>query len=373
MNQPAVSRERLPSHVWVVMFDAIQRPLTFDDVVDSEQVSEQPLRFNAFDDLDSGSDYFEQFVAQDVRHDVSDVERLGGAKAFQALFKSIRQAGPVAAVHLKIAGSEISFDASGHSISGMIEEAGGFHTDVEIDGLDDGSSALNDAQKSFLHTASLVWISVSSAIEDAEDSFGVQEQVLRTIQSLRQELCADKPPMLIVTGLRGIAKPLSAPLECSLDENEIHLPLWIDHGAQHPGRIQSLAGSQDLLPTIADALGAVLPLESEGASDVGKPMSLLRHSKRLAGSTAADSTSSASSPEPMNDRILTIVGDNWTALRAQQYLLVRRTANAGEDETGEPELVRQMFLKPDDAWNVNDMIVPYEAVADEMEARALGS
>ncbi len=373
MSQSVVPQPPMAPRVWVVMFDAIQRPLSFDSVVAPEQLPEQPVRFNAFDDLDSGSDYFEQFVVQDIRCNVSDADRLGGAKSFQILFNLIRQAGPLAAIHLKTAGSKASFDASGHSIEGMIEEAGGLRAEVEINGVDHGSSELTDDQRNVLRTALLVWLSIPSTTEDAAGNFAVQEQALRAILSWRQRLFADEPPLLIVTGLRGIAKPLSAPLECALDENEIHLPLWIDHGAQHPGRIQSLAGSLDLLPTIADSLGIIVALDDANASDVGKPMSLLCHSRRQIGAITLDSTVPSASPDTTDDRILTIVGDNWIALRAQQYLLVRKSATAGNDDASEPEPVRQMFLKPDDAWNVNDMIVPYEAIADEMEARALGS
>ena len=77
--------------------------------------------------------------------------------------------------------------------------------------------------------------------------------------------------------------------------------------------------------------------------------------------------------QDMMDRAMTIIGEGWTALRSQQYLLVRRMTEANEDDAVEPELFRQMFLKPDDAWNVNDVIGPYEAIADEMETRVFGS
>ncbi len=80
---------------------------------------------------------------------------------------------------------------------------------------------------------------------------------------------------------------------------------------------------------------------------------------------------------PGNDRLLRLTGDSWAGLRSQQYLLVRMTQSDSlqiMESENEPEpaevSVRHLYLKPDDVWNVQDMIVAYEAIADEMESLA---
>lgn len=215
--------------------------------------------------------------------------------------------------------------------------------------------------------ASLVWFSVASSA--AEDRDGFQETVLRHIVSLQRALPENERPMLMVSGMKGIPRRLESPLESGLDENLIQLPLWIDRGLQHPRRIQSLVGSFDLVPTIADAFGCELPAHPEGTPEVSRPMSMLTADKRRFDGGITNDDPKAESGQHVADRILIIHGDDWSALRAQQYLLVQKAANMDDAGTHESESARQMFLKPDDTWNVNNMIVPFETIADEMEAR----
>jgi hypothetical protein len=70
-----------------------------------------------------------------------------------------------------------------------------------------------------------------------------------------------------------------------------------------------------------------------------------------------------------SDRLLRLVGDGWSALRSQQYLLVSAEKQDQDSEAMDSGLDRRrLYLKPDDVWNVHDSIVTYEAVADEMDA-----
>jgi hypothetical protein len=70
-----------------------------------------------------------------------------------------------------------------------------------------------------------------------------------------------------------------------------------------------------------------------------------------------------------SDRLLRLVGDSWSALRSQQYLLVTAEMQDQNAKTMDLGLDRRrLYLKPDDVWNVHDSIVTYEAVADEMDA-----
>jgi hypothetical protein len=83
--------------------------------------------------------------------------------------------------------------------------------------------------------------------------------------------------------------------------------------------------------------------------------------------------------KPLPDRLLRLVGDSWTALRTQQYLHVQPEAQ--KDPSCNPEAppeetartTRRLYLKPDDLWNVNDAVVSYAEIANQMEATAAES
>ncbi|MEI7701614.1 MAG: hypothetical protein WCK86_17580, partial [Planctomycetia bacterium] len=63
-----------------------------------------------------------------------------------------------------------------------------------------------------------------------------------------------------------------------------------------------------------------------------------------------------------SDRMLRLKGDGWTGLRTQQYLLVVNAPSEKEEFAAEEPLL-QLYLKPDDYWNVNNVIVSYGEIA----------
>ncbi|MGV2332910.1 MAG UNVERIFIED_CONTAM: hypothetical protein LVR18_01830 [Planctomycetaceae bacterium] len=61
-------------------------------------------------------------------------------------------------------------------------------------------------------------------------------------------------PVWLVTGLRGVSRQLQQPFESGADESLMHVPVWWREPSSAGTRLQSLCGSFDLLPTLAELL-----------------------------------------------------------------------------------------------------------------------
>ena len=343
--------------VWVVIFDQ----LTVDE---------------ACDQLDLESTFFEQFMLQDVRSTAGAADLFGGDPAF-----------------IKLAGAMAASDQSASLISLTVND----RTAVDDCVRDDLEAAMRrcgvpviavaacccggrEASKQLAScsievsspvSANLVWIEASVAM--SLDSANGRQRVLDFVEDLlrgRAEQSA-KLPVLIVTSRRGDDCEVRKPLQSGLSENRIHAPLWIRHGAEHACRVQALAGSFDLLPTISEFLSHALPsgnfvpsaisgTTEESESPVDEMSSPLSSSP-----TSLDRLCGA--PQVCPDRLLKLCGDGWKAARTENFLLVisgsRKTESDGHDSE---ESSRRLFVKPDDRFNVSDVAGTYATVADEL-------
>ena len=182
------------------------------------------------------------------------------------------------------------------------------------------------------------------------------------------------PLVLIVSSQRGYERSIKDPFFTSCDEGLIHAPLWIERPVGHSCRVQSLAASFDLLPTVLEFLTGMTQQALITDSIADRATHVLTELSGQSLSLASAILSFC----PGKDRLIRLKGKNWTALRSQQYLLVfpedvapndtevDRTTSA--DRHQRP--ARKLFLKPDDIWNVHDVIVTYESIADEMQSLA---
>ena len=378
--------------VWVLMFESLSlefvcrnsisitegKPEKNSEVVTDSPISDEAATilqrtYTSFDDLDIGSSFFEQYLIQDARSGVNAAEILGGEKALVHFQQQLRKNGCLiasvvcrAADYAKNAVEDVS------PLSGS--ESGATTIQVSLTSMLEKENRLSEqliTVPEFLE-ADLVWFDIQD--RSSTDELVSSASILGEILELRRRVSAEpsEQPILIVSSLRGSSRTVATPFVGGCDESLIHVPLWIDEGNGHARRLQRLAGSFDLLATLAEYL------TGEPANEPsGKPTVLATPSDTEAESQ--DTFSLAVGPKSLQplltgidcegDRLLRLVGDGWTALRSQQYLLVSAEVHDHDSETISSGLEqRRLYLKPDDFWNVNDSIVTYEAVADEMDA-----
>ena len=382
-KQPGLHRRS----VWVLMFESLSLEFVCRDLSSATEngpgtVAEDPAgdeaasirqaAWTSFDDLDIGSSFFEQYLIQDARGGAKAAEILGGEEVLSRFQQVLRQDGRlIASVVVRATDQETS----------VVKESLPLWTS-ELDDSVIHVSLKSSLGKQFslseqlmilpgFREADLVWFDVQG-LSSADESER-PETILGEILELRRSVSPEpvEQPILIVSSLRGSSRTVAPPFDGGCDEGLIHVPLWIDEGRGHSRRLQKLVGSFDLLPTLAEYLTGGPAVKPPGTPvDPDTPIETkaeLQDAFRLAvGSRSLRPLLTGC--DCGGDRLLRLVGDGWTALRSQQYLLVS-TESKDEDFglTSSGLDRRQLYLKPDDSWNVNDSIVPYETVADEME------
>lgn len=391
-RQPGLHRRS----VWVLMFESLslefvhesvrEDPTAFTDVVgegkpdavehglavDEANVTAQKA-YTTFDDLDMRSAFFEQYLIQDARSGVTTADVLGGEEAWRHFQQLLRQRDCVMAnVVLSKADEQAEIDSDPTLLKGFESSAVAIH--ISLKSLSEQGDSLSEQLKddSRIRDADLLWIDVRNG--SLKQDLVWLALISGKIRELRRRFVGDpaEQPVLIVSSLRGSSRTVAPPFISGCEESLIHVPLWIDDGNGHARRLQELAGSFDLLPTLADYLigepaneRSQIPTHSPASSDTEVE--------------SKDTASLAVGPRSLrpilrdfgcgSDRLLRLVGDGWSALRSQQYLLVSAETQDQDSEAMDLGLDRRrLYLKPDDVWNVHDSIVTYEAVADEMDA-----
>jgi hypothetical protein len=340
--------------------------------VDKAEVTAQKT-FTAFDDLDMRSAFFEQYLIQDARSGITTADVLGGEETLRTFLQLLKQHGfRIASIVLGKVDPGADIDSDSALLKGCEPGAASIQISLNSPAEEGGLLSERVVADSRIRDANLLWIEVRNGRSNQDSSWS--ELIAGEIEKLRQRFFGEPAdyPILIVSSLRGPARTVRPPFIGGCEESLIHVPLWIDDGKGHTRRLQKLAGSFDLLPTLTDYLMGE-PQDEHMRAPTGAP---------LAGDEDAeskDAVSLATGPQslrPMlrdfhgeSDRLLRLVGDGWSALRSQQYLLVSAEKQDQDSEAMDSGLDRRrLYLKPDDVWNVHDSIVTYEAVADEMDA-----
>jgi hypothetical protein len=373
---------KLPRKVRVVMFDrlpfdpsgtgSVPVELTLaasnhESISTASAASGDEAKSSPLEDLDLHCAFFEQYLLQDARSSATVSSVLGGEGAVPEFLRLLRERGlSINCIHL----------ATSHEAhpqrSGFFSEAAQIDPVQMIVSSDGHTDSTSEQLKSAL-SGDLVWIDVVTS--DPEHSAESVNRVLAWLSSERERTGPpDDCPITLITVLRGNDWPVKAPLKSGISEPSIQVPLWIDCGGMDPGvtqgcRLQALAGSFDLLPTILELMTGESPaaVTKTGAVAASHPLTTGPISLWPAFSQFLT----------MPDRILPMQGDHWSAWRTQNFLLVlpaaqesTSTASAAADESWDQsaEVRAQLYLKPDDYWNVNNVIVSYEAVAEQILA-----
>ncbi|MFM7057172.1 MAG: hypothetical protein ACKO2P_09660 [Planctomycetota bacterium] len=349
--------------VWLILFDPLPEIQPRSPAV-------------AFDGLESQSMVFEQYLLQDIREQSTMDDYLGGAESIGNHSRSLAcVAGRSVWLQVRVddAAAEITLPASfkAPALTAVLQPQIFSLSTEFFDGIPEPLSAA-------VSNARFVLVTVRSGGRTTEESAAtthmagpvermrVADQVLARLQALAAAARdGQTTPVWLVTGFRGVSRPLERPFDSGADESQLHVPLWWTEPLSAGTRLQNLCGSFDLLPTLAELLRshtgstpspsmemADATVDGEAERAVSEPVSLL--SAQLQGSRGGD-------------RLLRLHHDAWEGLRTSQYFLVQPLQGLDEENADAGEFSKQqLYLKPEDYWNVNNSIVSFAEIAREM-------
>ena len=368
--------------VWVLIFDrypvdvaSLESQCIGGLTPAAHQQHEDP-----FDRLDLESTCFEQFLLQDVRSNISADKVFGGEAAFRKLAEAMTAARQTASlVSLKVHGALITDHADSNAMESSLRRCGmPLHAAISLDCSNrDIAASVGDgdehADRAFL--SNLVWMEacIVSAANAADAAMKVLDSVFMRLQS--RSAHDGHCPVLMVTFRRGDERDVREPLKSGTADNRMHVPLWIHPHAGHACRVQTLAGSFDLLPTIETFLGSADASDEASPPDVDQIADLSERVVASAQQLSPDARSLAflcGAPQVCPDRLLKLHGDGWKGARTEEFLLLiseRRQSDTDKTESdgdGSEEPSRRLFVKPDDRYNVNDLSGTYATAADEL-------
>lgn len=364
--------------VWVLMFDEFPADLALESGSDfnsgdgSSSASE--FCYSAFDELELTSAYFEQFIIQDTCENSGMMDVLGGRQHVSALLEGIRRVTDAVRQIRLVFGDQQNHEPQIPAFRNRVFEVSDRSRSDEfvfLSGFPDNRT-LTDLFRS-LHDEKdldLLWLNVELRCELRNREWA--ENIVSMVRNFLYDRDGASRPVLLVTSLRGRERRVDLPFSSEGNEGRMHAPLWIDAGLDNACRIQSLVGSFDLLPTIAEYLaGSEAHCLKDRCSETAEDTRGLGR-VNLSSVSLVPYISGISQYE---DRLIIIDGGSWAGARTQDYFLVRRTPlkNTAStilrescDEAGHAE-ARFLFLKPDDYWNVNNVVATYESIADELE------
>jgi hypothetical protein len=377
--------------VWVLIFDRYPMADESREAAETQSIDQLPLaagQHNAgtFDRPDLESTCFEQFLLQNVRSDAEAFDVFGGEAALSQLAAAMTANNQTTSlVRLNSGYADLKGDAEFEAMqTSLLNCRMPLNCKAKLD-CSGGSETRSDRVEQ-AYSASLVWMEARAAL--SADLAVEYDQILDFVfeqlqhQTTREKRC----PVLIVTFRSGNEHFVRPPLSCGIAENRIHVPLWIRPNPGHACRVQALAGSFDLLPTIATFLGSAaasdeacppdVPLTDRSAASISRGAAPLVNIAFALGnertypdantcnatevnvgkdkSTARDQSSSVRSddkqelirkssqdvvevvlpsgtrslaflcgaPQVCPDRLLLLCGDGWRAARTEEFLLV---------------------------------------------------
>ncbi|HCP12873.1 MAG TPA: hypothetical protein DIT89_11110 [Planctomycetaceae bacterium] len=327
--------ETPPAPVWLLILDSCPLPSTEPPATQADQ----PLHWHPFDDLDCQSLCFEQYYSQNPAPETNLADYLGGPAACSEFQTRLSNAAK-SCQHISLR----------------------FPADCGTK-LPHGQPWLTPSPTTALPSTEQNSTPPDLLILSANgcESFETLTEILKWILQQRTHCTvAGCPPTLIVTALQGVAVKVPQHFTAACSEALIHVPLWILSRGIHSARLQTLCGSHDLLPTIAQLL-SLPPLQNDHcpAPDDVTPPALLQTPVSLLCVRELH-------PE-INPRLLTIAGGEWVGLRTQHYFLVHPVNLPNNDDVLQ---TCSLYQKPDDFWNVNNSIVACEEIARAMLAAA---
>lgn len=370
--------------VWVLIFDRYPGDVAFEESRESHFTGEvtPTARLGndgAFDRLNLESTCFEQFLLQDVRGKVGVHEVFGSEPAWSRLSDALAAAGQTVSlvslkadrtsgsIHHDCLAMESFLQRSHIPLSAVIEWNPGTISHA-------GSGVGNSDQSLEAFSASMVWLEaeVTSVDDPAKEAKQILDFVLDRLKTHSET--DQQSPVLLVTFRKGDDFFVREPLKSGMAENRLHVPLWIRPNDGHACRVQALAGSFDLLPTIMTFLGSTDAADEASPPDVAQIADLSERIvvTQLLSSEPLSLAFLCGAPQVCQDRLLKLRGDGWKAARTEEFLLVisnSRESDAGETESdgdSSEEPSRRLYVKPEDRFNVNDVSKTYATTADEL-------
>lgn len=350
--------------IWLVLFDPLP-----------ELHAESPSA--ALECLESRSLVFEQYLIQDVREQATLDDYFGGAEAVSSWAEALRlSAGRNVWLQLAADDSPATRAAAAVVTAPALVAAlqpDVFRLQTHLPEMFP-ESLLKSVSKAHLVlvTVRLRTLPVQES-ESVSNPFSAADQkqavdhTLASLERLAATACHEKEaPVWLVTGFRGPSRPLTSPFESGADESQFHVPLWWTEPLSAGTRLQSLCGSFDLLPTLAELL-----CKHEEATELDASEEAV--ATKVAAETRAEPCAPVSLLSPQlegtagGERLLKLRHDSWQGLRTSQYFLVQPREKPSEDAEDSGEFAgQQLYLKPEDYWNVNNSIVSYAEIAREM-------
>lgn len=330
---------------WLVLFDCLQMP--------SIKLQES-MTTDFVDQLEVRSVFFEQFLIQDSRTDTDLGDALGGRECCEAFLRQLTHHGHT------FRQLQIATDSEADIVP-RVDEGRLFpgHSPLQTLLLTSNSiDTLSPEDRHKLRDTDVLLITIATPAHSA-DTGAMANHGLALIQKLAEHLFNDGgKPTLFVTALRGTPCPAPPSLEFGIDEGLVRVPAWYQNPEMGAGRVQTICGSYDLLPSILGWIKTVSADPSATSAPAAEQPSEVCFRGTLQLFTELPGAEDS-------ERMLRLQGDGWTALRTQQYLLVTHN-NTGHDAYAPEEPRRQLYLKPDDYWNVNDVLVSYGEIASLM-------
>ncbi|MCA9009952.1 MAG: hypothetical protein KDB01_09415 [Planctomycetaceae bacterium] len=256
--------------VWVLIFGRYpigdeSREAAKTQSIDNVLVQTVPDTAGIFDRLDLQSTCFEQFMLQNIRSDAEAFDVFGGEAACLRLAAAMMANDQTASLIRLFGGhTDLNADAEFEAMQTTLQRYQmPLRSVVKRDCRSEAETESDIIDQAY--SASLVWMEAHANL--SSDSAVEYDQILDFVfeQLQHQTTRGNRCPILIVTFRSGHEHFVRQPLSCGIAENRIHVPLWIRPSHGHVCRVQALAGSFDLLPTIATFLG------SAGASDEACP------------------------------------------------------------------------------------------------------
>lgn len=287
---------------------------------------------DGLEQLELTSTCFEQFLLQDVRDGAGLMQLLGGDSAVAEWTERLRAGGRSVRRLLIEPSTTPPGDAAGQT---RVRDP---RLPVDESFIWQLPTAWDDSLTATLQATDLVWICVD--IPADQELLAV---IFDRIRSISRE-----DSTLVLTTLDA-CHPVPDPTFVSdADVTQTHVPLWIREPGRWFQRTQSLVGSFELLPAVVQTLLGDPP---DGLPRRSLVNDLLTH------------------PRP-DERCIRLTGPGWTAVRSDRFLLVTRDPGADDDASDSAAEHRRLYLKPEDLWNVHDVIGMYPDIADELDNAA---
>ena len=265
--------------------------------------------------LDGGCIYLEQFYAQDVRTGSRWTDTFGGPSRFRSFAEKLEQQG---IDHRLILTQDRDQNDAAETFSSTLVVADAKAAIRELE------SAVSDNSS----TQQLLWLHIGrSEADESPESF--VQTLLGGIRELEE--APRKQTGFVVTGRRGSASSSAQGPAAGVDEAVIRLPAWIGLPGSQFVREQTLIGSH-AIPEL------ILRLMTDGE-----------------GSDASAFHAPA----------FTILADEYDAVRSVDAMVVRPDTVAS-DAVQDDQQSLQLYLKPEDVWNVHDQAEVYADLRDEL-------